>query len=530
MQAEYLSTDIKQIVKGDGVMAEFILEMRNITKLFPGVKALDNVNLKVRQGEIHALVGENGAGKSTLMNVLSGIYPYGSYSGEIVLEGKECAFKNIKDSEKVGIVIIHQELALEPYLSIGENIFLCNERAKMGFIDWNLTHIQAVKLLEKVKLKENPQTKIMDIGVGKQQLVEIAKALAKDVKLLILDEPTAALNEEDSDNLLQLMLDLKKDGITSIIISHKLNEVTRVADTITVIRDGATIETMIKDANVNEDRIIKGMVGRQLVDRFPKRIPNIGEISFEIKNWNVYDPIIDGKKVIKDVSINVRKGEIIGIAGLMGSGRTELAMSVFGRAYGKQITGEIIKDGKKLELHSVRQAIDSGLAYVTEDRKTAGLILIQDIKSNISLANLKKVRGKYLINGNREIHVAEDYRKKMNIKSPSILQKAGNLSGGNQQKVVLSKWIFTEPDVLILDEPTRGIDVGAKYEIYNIINTLVAEGKSVIIISSELPEILGMSDRVYVMNEGKIVGELDIKDASQESIMKCIMQSNREVV
>lgn len=518
------------IVKGMEEMAEFILEMRNITKLFPGVRALDNVNLNVRKGEIHALVGENGAGKSTLMNVLSGIYPHGTYEGEIIFDGKTCVFNQIKDSERMGIVIIHQELALEPYLSIGENIFLCNERSKLGFINWNKTHIDATRLLEKVRLKDNPLTLVSDIGVGKQQLVEIAKALAKDVKLLILDEPTAALNEDDSENLLRLMLELKSEGITCIIISHKLNEVMKVADSITVLRDGATIETMEKDQSVTEDRIIKGMVGRQLVDRFPKHEPRIGEINFEVRNWNVYDPYIEGKKTIKDVNLNVRKGEIVGIAGLMGSGRTELAMSIFGKAYGKNITGEIIKDGKKLEHKNIKQAIENGLAYVTEDRKSAGLVLIQDIKNNISLAGINKLKRNQLVDENTEIQVAEGFRKKMNIKSPSILQKAGNLSGGNQQKVVLSKWIFTEPDVLILDEPTRGIDVGAKYEIYTIINRLVDEGKSVIVISSELPEILGICDRVYIMNEGRIVGELDRSEASQESIMRCIMNSNREVV
>ncbi len=511
-------------------MAEFILEMKNITKLFPGVRALDNVNLKVRKGEIHALVGENGAGKSTLMNVLSGIYPHGTYEGDIIFDGKECIFNHIKDSEKMGIVIIHQELALEPYLSIGENIFLCNERSKFGFINWNKTHKDAISLLKRVRLKDNPLTLVSDIGVGKQQLVEIAKALAKEVKLLILDEPTAALNEDDSENLLQLMLELKSEGITCIIISHKLNEVMKIADTITVLRDGATIETMEKDLTVTEDRIIKGMVGRQLVDRFPKHESRIGEIAFEVRNWNVYDPTVEGKRVIKDVNINVRKGEIVGISGLMGSGRTELAMSIFGRAYGKNISGEIIKDGKKIEMRSIKQAIENGLAYVTEDRKSAGLILIQDIKNNISLAGINKLKKNKLVDENSEIQVAEDFRRKMNIKTPSILQKTGNLSGGNQQKVVLSKWIFTEPDVLILDEPTRGIDVGAKYEIYTIMNRLVSEGKSVIVISSELPEILGTCDRIYIMNEGRIVGELDKSEASQESIMRCIMNSNREVV
>jgi len=511
-------------------MADIILEMQNITKLFPGVKALDNVNLKVNRGEIHALCGENGAGKSTLMNVLSGVYPFGSYSGNIIFNDKECRFKKIKDSEEEGIVIIHQELALVPYLSIAENMFLGNERAKGSLIDWNETYMKAKQYLTKVGLKDDPNTLIKDIGVGKQQLVEIAKALAKNVKLLILDEPTAALNEEDSDNLLNLMLDLKKDGITSILITHKLNEVEKVSDQITVIRDGSTIETLTKGVHeMTEDRIIKGMVGRDLTNRYPKREPKIGEVAFEVKDWNVFHPVNEGQKVVKDANFKVRKGEIVGFSGLMGAGRTELAMSIFGRSYGKHITGTIIKDGKEIVLKNVKQAIDNGIAYVTEDRKQAGLNLIDSIKRNITIANLEKI-SKYGINDeNKEIQVAEEYRKKLNIKSPSILQKTVNLSGGNQQKVVLSKWIFTEPDVLILDEPTRGIDVGAKYEIYTIINKLADEGKVVIVISSELPEILGICDRVYVMNEGKIVGELDRKDASQESIMKCIMKNGREV-
>jgi len=505
--------------------------MREITKVFPGVKALENVNLKVRKGEIHALVGENGAGKSTLMNILSGVYPYGTYGGSILFEGRECEFKGIKDSERAGIAIIHQELALVPSLSIGENIFLGNERAKKWFIDWNQTNVQAVKLMKKVGLKENPLTLVKDIGVGKQQLVEIAKALAKNVKLLILDEPTAALNEEDSENLLKLLLELKKEGITSILISHKLNEVLEVADSITILRDGRVVETISKHKDdVSEDRIIKGMVGRELTNRFPERVPKIGEVIFEVKNWTVYHPLIEGKKVIKDVSIEVRRGEIVGIYGLMGSGRTEFAMSVFGRSYGKNISGKIIKNGRELVINSVRQAIENGLAYVTEDRKSAGLILMDDIKRNISLASLDSISKNMVVDENREIYVAEEYRRKLNIKCSSVLQRTGNLSGGNQQKVLLSKWIFSRPDILILDEPTRGIDVGAKYEIYKIINGLADEGKAVILISSELPEILGMCDRVYVMNEGRIVGELGREEASQESIMKCIMQSIKEVV
>ena len=513
-------------------MSEYILEMRNITKLFPGVKALDNVNLKVKERQIHALVGENGAGKSTLMNVLSGVYPAGSYTGDIVYKDDICLFKEIKESEKKGIVIIHQELALIPYLSIAENVFLGNEQqSSKGVIDWDLTRTRTTELLKKVRLTDHPDTKIKDIGVGKQQLVEIVKALAKDVKLLILDEPTAALNDEDSDNLLNLLLELKEHGITSIIISHKLNEVTKVADEITVIRDGATIETLVKGQDdITEDRIIKGMVGRELTDRFPGRKSSPGEILFEVADWSVYDPMDDEKKVIHNVSFNVRRGEVVGIAGLMGAGRTELAMSVFGRTYGQHITGKTFLEGREVHLKSVSDAIDNGLAYVTEDRKNAGLVLIDDIKRNISLTALNKISRRQVIDSNKEIHVGEEYRKKLNIKSSSILQKTGNLSGGNQQKVVLSKWIFAEPEVLILDEPTRGIDVGAKYEIYTIINQLAAEGKSIIMISSELPEVLGMSDRVYVMNEGCIVGELDKKNASQESIMKCIMQNKRESV
>ncbi len=509
-------------------MSENILEMINITKTFPGVKALDSVNLQVKRGEIHALVGENGAGKSTLMSVLSGIYPYGSYTGDILFEGSVCNFRDIKESEKQGIVIIHQELALSPYMSIAENIFLGNEQAHNGVIDWNKTYSKAKALIELVGLKENHNTLVRDIGVGKQQLVEIAKALSKDVKLLILDEPTAALNDDDSEHLLNLLMKINKEqGISCIIISHKLNEVTKISDQITVIRDGHTIETLVKHVDeVTEARIIKGMVGRDLVDRFPKRVPNIGEISFEVKNWTVYDPMDDSRKRIDNVNFNVKKGEILGLAGLMGSGRTELAMSIFGKAYGKNITGELYKEGKLLDLKDVKHAIRSGLAYVTEDRKTAGLVLIDDIKRNITLANLEKISKNHVVNDNKELVVAEDYRGKLNIKSSSIHQKAGNLSGGNQQKVVLSKWIFSEPEILILDEPTRGIDVGAKYEIYTIIQKLANEGKSVIVISSELPEILGVCDRVYVMNEGKIVGEMDRLEATQESIMACILQSS----
>lgn len=502
-------------------MSEYILEMRNITKAFPGVKALDQVNLKVREGEIHSLCGENGAGKSTLMKVLSGVYPYGSYEGDILFKGSVCEFKNIKQSEDLGIVIIHQELALIPYLSIAENIYLGNERAEKGIMNWNETMTGAKELLDKVGLSENPNTQVGSIGVGKQQLVEIAKALSKKVKLLILDEPTAALNEDDSENLLALMLEFKKQGISCILISHKLNEVSKVSDSITILRDGQTIETLdMRGGEVNEDRIIRGMVGRDLTNRYPERSPKIGEVILEVKDWTVYHEQQAGRKVIDNVSMNIRRGEVVGIAGLMGSGRTELAMSIFGRAYGRNITGTLRKDGKEIRNQSINEAIENGFAYVTEDRKEYGLILMDDIKRNISLTGLSKLAKNMVIDDREEILVAEDMRKKLKIKTPNILQKTGNLSGGNQQKVVLSKWIYAEPDILILDEPTRGIDVGAKYEIYAIINQLADEGKAVLVISSELPEILGICDRIYVMSAGRMTGEVGREQASQETLMR----------
>ncbi len=510
-------------------MAKILLEMKNITKTFPGVKALDDVNLQVEEGEIHALVGENGAGKSTLMNVLSGIYPFGSYEGDIVYDGEICKFSKIKDSEEKGIVIIHQELALIPYLTIGENMFLGNERGKKAAIDWNETYGKADEYLRTVGLKESSRTLIKDIGVGKQQLVEIAKSLAKNAKLLILDEPTASLNEADSRALLDLLLKFKKEGMTSIIISHKLNEISYVADKITVIRDGSTIETLDKQKDsISEDRIIKGMVGRELTDRFPKREnTKIGEIKLEVKDWTVYHPLYTERKVVDTVSINVRKGEVVGIAGLMGAGRTELAMSVFGKSYGTNISGELKINGEKVELHNVRNAIDKKLAYVTEDRKGNGLILSNPIKVNTTLANLDSISTRGVIDKDIEYNVAVEYKEKLKTKCPTVEQKVGNLSGGNQQKVLLAKWMFADPDILILDEPTRGIDVGAKYEIYCIINKLVEEGKSVIMISSELPEVLGMCDRIYVMNEGKMVGELGREEATQELIMSHILKSSK---
>lgn len=507
-------------------MAKALLEMRNITKEFPGVKALDNVSLTVEEGEIHALCGENGAGKSTLMNVLSGIYEYGSYSGEIIYEGNLCKFHTIKDSEALGIVIIHQELALVPLLTIAENMFLGNERGKKYKINWAETFDKADELLANVGLKESSHTLVKDIGVGKQQLVEIAKALGKKVRLLILDEPTSSLNENESKHLLNLLLEFKKQGMTSIIISHKLNEISYVADKITIIRDGAVIRTLDKAKDdFSEATIIHAMVGREITDRFPKRVPKIGDVCFEVKDWNVDHPVFDGIKVCDGVNFNLRKGEVLGISGLMGAGRTELAMSVFGRSYGANISGHIFLNGEEITLPNVKAAIDHKIAYVTEDRKGNGLILTEAITQNTVSAKPEKVSSHGIYNFDECRRVAQQSVKEMHTKCSSVDENVGNLSGGNMQKVLLGKWLFADPDILILDEPTRGIDVGAKYEIYCIINSMVAEGKSVILISSEMPEILGMSDRIYVMNEGRMIAEMDAKDASQEKIMACIIAS-----
>lgn len=501
-----------------------LLEMREITKTFPGVRALDNVSFSVKEGEIHALVGENGAGKSTLMKVLSGVYPHGDYQGEIVYNGENMTFGGISDSERHGIIIIHQELALIPLLSIAENIFLGNERATSGIISWQETNRRAGDLLKKVGLSDAPQTPVDRIGVGKQQLVEIAKALSKEVRLLILDEPTAALSESDSQTLLDLILELKEQGVTSIIISHKLNEVRRVADTITVLRDGATVGTRDARAEkITEDQIVRDMVGRSMENRYPARARNAGDVLFEVENWSVTHPEHAERQVVKDVSFNVRAGEVVGIAGLMGAGRTELAMSLFGRSYGRNATGTVRINGKEINTSSVIRAIHEGLAYVTEDRKALGLVLDETIRKNITLSNLPAVSNTGVLNARAETQVAETYRTAMNIRTPSVFQKVMNLSGGNQQKVVLSKWLFSEPRVLILDEPTRGIDVGAKFEIYGIINDLSQQGKGVVMISSEMPELLGMCDRIYVMNEGAFVGELSAEDASQERIMSLIV-------
>ncbi|RJL06448.1 sugar ABC transporter ATP-binding protein [Paracoccus aestuarii] len=499
-----------------------ILEMQRIGKSFPGVRALDDVSLTVAEGDIHAICGENGAGKSTLMKVLSGVYPHGSYDGRIVFDGRDARFRSIRDSEDLGI-IIHQELALIPQLTIAENIFLGNERARRGVIDWPDTFRQTRALLDKVGLLKPPGARVDTLGVGQQQLVEIAKALSRNVRLLILDEPTAALSESDSQALLDLLLELKSQGVTSIIISHKLNEVRRVADRVTVIRDGSTISTL-DAAGLTEDRIVRDMVGRDMAHRYPERERRAGEVVFELRDWNVGHPEQRDRRAIRDLSMQVRAGEVVGIAGLMGAGRTELAMSVFGRSWGRDISGTVRMHGKVVDVSTVDRAIAAGLAYVTEDRKTLGLILDETIRRNTILANLPAVSAHGIVDERRETEVAERYRRSLRIRTPSVFQKVVNLSGGNQQKVVLAKWLFTEPELLILDEPTRGIDVGAKYEIYTIINELSRAGKAVILISSEMPELLGLCDRIHVMNEGRFVGELSADEASQEAIMSLIVR------
>jgi putative multiple sugar transport system ATP-binding protein len=502
------------------------LEMRGIRKTFPGVVALDRVDLSVKAGEIHAVVGENGAGKSTLMKVLSGVYPHGSYEGEIHFDGGERRLRGIADSEALGIIIIHQELALVPHLSVAENIFLGHERARYGVIDWFDAFARTKELLHKVGLKESPATLVGELGVGKQQLVEIAKALAKEVKLLILDEPTASLNETDSGALLALLLDLRAHGVTSILISHKLNEIGKVADSVTVLRDGSTVQSFdCAREPLSEDRIIRAMVGREMADRYPPRHPQIGETVFEVRDWRVHHPLHAGREFIRGVNLHLRRGEIVGIAGLMGAGRTEFAMSVFGRSWGQRISGQVFMDGREVDVRTVDRAIAAGIGYATEDRKGLGLVLGEDIQFNTTLANLPAVARGGIISQGEEFRVASEYRRRLNIRSSGVHQSAINLSGGNQQKVVVAKCLFAQPEVLILDEPTRGIDVGAKYEIYTLMDELARQGKGILMISSEMPELLGMCDRIYVMSEGRFVAELPRAQATQEAIMRAIVNN-----
>ena len=509
-------------------MSEYILEIQNLTKDFPGVRALDSVNLKVKKGEIHSLCGENGAGKSTLMSVISGVYPKGSYEGKVFYKGKETHYASVKDSEKEGLAIIHQELALSPYLSIYENIFLGHMKTTLGIINWDKYIVESKKYLDQVGLKEKPETVVSKLGVGKQQLVEIARALSKKVEVLILDEPTSSLNDDESEKLLNLILEMKKSGITCIMISHKLDEVLKIADSVTILRDGRSISTFdVKADNLTKPMLIKDMVGRELVNQYPKQTFNIGDPVFEVKNWSVFHPDYHSMKVVDDASFYLRKGEILAFYGPMGAGRTELMMSIFGQSYGSHRVGEAFINGKKVDTSTPRKAINAGLGYASEDRKSLGLILLQDIKTNISASSLGKLSKLGVVNVPEEINAAEEYRKSLRIKTPSINQLTRNLSGGNQQKVVLSRCLLADPDIFIVDEPTRGIDVGAKYEIYTILSDLARQGKSVIMVTSEMPEALGMADRIYVMNDGVIKGMLMRDEATQEKIMQMAISGQK---
>jgi ABC-type sugar transport system ATPase subunit len=501
-----------------GHMQPYILEMKGITKEFPGVRALDNVTFSVRKGEIHALCGENGAGKSTLMKILSGVYPYGSYEGKIYINGKEVKFKNIKESQEAGIAIIYQELAVVEEMTVAENMFLGHELMRGKYVDWNRIYAEAQKWLQKIGLRIDPETKVGELSVGKQQLIEIAKALTKKAEIIILDEPTAALTESDVSVLKTILRDLRSQGVTCIYISHKLNEVMELADTVTVLRDGQTVSTDPID-QLTEEKIISKMVGRELHELFPYEPRRLGDDILKVNNYSVIDEK-SGKKVIDNVSFVLKRGEILGISGLMGSGRTELFTSIFGAYKGKK-QGTIFLDGREVIIENPADAIRYGIAYVSEDRKKYGLILGMDIIKNSTLVALKKVTKWNIIDHVLEIKHAEEITKKMKLKAPNLELKVSQLSGGNQQKVVLSKWLLNNPQVLILDEPTRGIDVGAKHEIYKIINELAKQGVGIVLISSELPEVLGMSDRILVMSEGRIVGEFSREDATQEKIMTC---------
>jgi len=503
----------------------YILEMQDITKTFPGVKALSDVNIRIRPGTIHALVGENGAGKSTLINIISGVYPYGTYSGRYLLNGKEVKFRHIRDVEKAGVACIHQELNLAPDLSVAENIFLNEKPTKWGFVDFDAMHEQSRLVMEKIGLNTDPQNggispeeKVSQLGIGRKQMVEIAKALTKDVQLLLLDEPTAALTEAEVDILLELLDGLRKKGMAMIYISHRLDEVMRIADDITILRDGQSIETRQRK-DLDKDTMIQLMVGRELTNLFPRVPHKRGDLVFELRNYSVKNPDIPGKYLIKDVNLKAYKGEILGVSGLMGAGRTELFTAVFG-AFREKGEGDIFINGRKVTINGPQDALDNGFVIISEDRKKLGLNLMMSIKENTTMSALRRVSSRYILDENKEVKHTKRYVKDIKIATPSIDTLVKNLSGGNQQKVVIAKALFCEPKIIILDEPTRGIDVGAKYEIYKIINQLVEEGVVIIMISSEMEEILGMSDRIITMSNGALTGEFDISEASQEVLMK----------
>lgn len=494
-----------------------LLEMRSITKEFPGVKALDGVTFDLLAGEFHSLVGENGAGKSTLMKVLSGVYPHGTYGGEIAIDGAVKQFASVRDAENAGIAIIFQELSLVKELTVGENIFLGKEPSRFGIINWSELYQRAAKLLKDLNLPLNPRTPVGNLGIGQQQLVEIAKALSQNAKILVLDEPTAALTETEVETLFGILRDLRKRGVGMIYISHKLDEVFAMSDRVTVLRDGRTVGTH-NAADLTREKVIALMVGREVGDIFPQSAHNFGETVLEIKNLNAFDPDVPEKKLVKDVSFTVRKGEVLGISGLMGAGRSELLMAIFGAWRGKS-SGEVRVEGNPVNVSCPADAIKNGIGFVTEDRKRFGLVLDQTILNNMTLAGLKRISGKFITDRARETIAARAAMQSLHVKANSPLTVAGTLSGGNQQKVVLGKWLLTNPKVLFLDEPTRGIDVGAKQEIYAEINKLAKEGLAIVMVSSELPEVLGLSDRVLVLHEGRVTGEFTRTEATPEKVM-----------
>ena len=498
--------------------------MENITKEFPGVKALDGVSLTLEPGEFHALVGENGAGKSTLMKVLSGVYPYGSYGGDIRINGEVKQFRGVRDSENAGVAIIFQELSLVKELTVGENIFLGREPSSFGVVNWSELYHKASKLLQDLNLNIDPRVKVGSLGIGQQQLVEIAKALSQKANILVLDEPTAALTESEVETLFVILEKLKARDVGMIYISHKLDEIFRMSDRITVLRDGRTIATH-NAAELTKDRVIELMVGREVSNIFPESEHEFGEVALEVRGLSVYSTDGRSKKLVDDISFAVRRGEVLGIAGLMGAGRTELLMAIFG-AWEGNYTRQITVEGRQVEIDSPSEAIRNGIAFVTEDRKRFGLILDQTISDNMTLAGLKRISGQFLIHEAREVKAARAQMASLRVKANSPMTVAGTLSGGNQQKVVLGKWLLTNPKVLFLDEPTRGIDVGAKQEIYTEINKLAKEGLAIVLVSSELPEILGMSDRVIVLHEGRMTGEFVRADATPEKVMAAATGNN----
>ena len=498
---------------------DIILDFRNVTKKFPGVTALDNVSMQVRRGEIHGLCGENGAGKSTLIKLLSGVYPHGTFEGQIFYEGKELTLREgeIRHAMEEGIAVVYQELTLVPLMTVGENVYLGNEPLEKGSINWNRLYSDTREILKKYKLDVNPQAVVKNLGVGKMQMVEIAKALSEDAKVLILDEPTSALTESEIDKLMEILQTLKEHGVTCIYITHKLNEFFRITDTVTVLRDGKAVITR-PTSELTLEKLVQYMVGREMNERFPESNRKPGEVVFEVENLRAVDPDY-GKPVLNGISFNVRKGEIFGIGGLMGSGRTELVTTIFGE-YARVTEGKMKLQGKELKIGSAREALDNGISLVPEDRKGQGLILIQTILRNISLPNLDNYSAFFSINADAELSAANQQALSLSIKAPNLQVACDTLSGGNQQKVVIAKWLLSNPKLLIMDDPTRGIDVGAKFEIYKLMNELSERGVAIIMISSDLEEVIGMSDRVMVMCEGKSSRTLEHDEATQETIMK----------